>query len=76
MRSPVVAVGPESTLDEVCSLLVTRGLSAVAVIDRGVMLGIVSEEDLLHRAELGTAAPRRSWWFLSWAVTRNSRPTI
>ncbi|PBB81187.1 histidine kinase [Mesorhizobium sp. WSM3879] len=63
MRSPVVAVGPDSTLDEVCDLLVTRGLSAVAVIDRGVMLGTVSEEDLVHRAEIGTVAPRRSWWF-------------
>jgi len=63
MRSPVVAVGPYSTLDEVCSLLVTRGLSAVAVIDRGAILGIVSEEDLVHRAEIGTAALRRSWWF-------------
>ena len=62
MRSPVVAVGPDSTLDEVCNLLVTRGLSAVAVIDRGVMLGIVSEEDLVHRAEIRTVAPRRSWW--------------
>ncbi|WP_366664639.1 CBS domain-containing protein [Mesorhizobium sp.] len=63
MRSPVVAVGPDSTLDEACDLLVTRGLSAVAVIERGVMLGTVSEEDLVHRAEIGTAAPRRSWWF-------------
>jgi CBS domain-containing protein len=63
MRSPVVAVGPDSTLDEVCDLLVTRGLSAVAVIDHGALLGIVSEEDLIHRAEIGTAAPRRSWWF-------------
>ena len=61
-ESPVVAVGPYSTLDEVCSLLVTRCLSAVAVIDRGVTLGIVSEEDLVHRAEIGTAAPRHSWW--------------
>jgi CBS domain-containing protein len=44
-------------------LLVTRGLSAVAVIDHGALLGIVSEEDLIHRAEIGTAAPRHSWWF-------------
>jgi CBS domain-containing protein len=62
MTSPVVAVGPDSTLDEVCDLLVTRDLSAVAVIDRGVLLGIVSEEDLIHRAEIGTATSRRSWW--------------
>ncbi|KUM25037.1 hypothetical protein AU467_27955 [Mesorhizobium loti] len=63
MTSPVVAVGPDSILDEVCDLLVTRGLSAIAVIDHGALLGIVSEEDLIHRAEIGTAAPRRSWWF-------------
>nr|WIE91339.1 CBS domain-containing protein [Mesorhizobium sp. WSM4875] len=62
MTSPVVAVGPDSTLDEVCDLFVTRSMSAVAVIDQGVLLGIVSEEDLIHRVEIGTAAPRRSWW--------------
>lgn len=62
MMSPVVAVGPDSTLDEVCDLLVTRDLSAVAVIDQGVLLGMISEEDLIHRAEIGTATPRRSWW--------------
>lgn len=62
MTSPVVAVGPDSTLDEVCDLLFTRGLSAVAVIDQGALLGVVSEEDLIHRAEIGTAAPRCSWW--------------
>lgn len=62
MTSPVVAVGPDSKLDEVCDLLVTRGMSAVAVVDQGVLLGMVSEEDLIHRAEIGTAAPRRSWW--------------
>ncbi|WP_292156342.1 CBS domain-containing protein [Mesorhizobium sp.] len=62
MTSPVVAVGPDSTLDEVCDLLVARDMSAVAVIDQGVLLGMVSEEDLIHRVEIGTAAPRRSWW--------------
>jgi CBS domain-containing protein len=62
MTSPVVAVGPDSTLDEVCGLLVARDMGAVAVIDRGVLLGIVSEENLIHRAEIGTAAPRCSWW--------------
>jgi CBS domain-containing protein len=62
MTSPVVAVGPDSTLDEVCDLLVTRDLSAVAVIDQGVLIGVVSEEDLIHRTEIGTAASRRPWW--------------
>ena len=62
MTSPVVAVGPDSTLDEVCEILVMRDMSAVAVIDRGVLLGVVSEEGLIHRVEIGTAAPRRSWW--------------
>lgn len=62
MTSPVIAVGVDSTVDEVCELLVTRGISAVPVIDQGALLGIVSEEDLIRRAEIGTAPLKRSWW--------------
>lgn len=32
------------------------------VIDRGALLGIVSEGDLILRAEIGTAPQGRSWW--------------
>ena len=62
MTSPVIAVGPDSTVDEVADILLSHGISAVPVIDRGALLGIVSEGDLIRRAEIGTAPQHRSWW--------------
>ena len=53
MTSPVVAGRPDSTVGEVADLLVSHGISAVPVIDRGALLGIVSEGDLIRRAEIG-----------------------
>jgi CBS domain-containing protein len=62
MTSPVISVGPDSTVDEVADILLSHGISAVPVIDRGALLGIVSEGDLIRRAEIGTAPQHRSWW--------------
>ncbi|MBZ9898392.1 MULTISPECIES: CBS domain-containing protein [unclassified Mesorhizobium] len=62
MTSPAIAVGPDSTVDEVADILLSHGISAVPVIDRGALLGIVSEGDLIRRAEIGTAPQGRSWW--------------
>lgn len=49
------------------TLLAERGISGAPVIDAGGRLvGVISEGDLLHRAEIGTArrhrVRRRSWW--------------
>lgn len=62
MTSPVIAVGPDSTVDEVADVLLSHGISAVPVIDQGALLGIVSEGDLIRRAEIGTAPQGHSWW--------------
>ncbi len=63
MTTPVVSVGPNATVDEVAALLLEKGISAVPVIDaEGSLYGMVSEADLLHRPEIGTA--RRSRWWL------------
>jgi CBS domain-containing protein len=63
MTSDVVSVGPDSTVREVADLLLARAISAVPVIDGGKLVGIVSEGDLMRRAEIGTAAEtHRSWW--------------
>lgn len=62
MTSPVIAVGPDSTVDDVADILLSHGISAVPVIDRGALLGIVSEGDLIRRAEIGTAPQGRSGW--------------
>jgi CBS domain-containing protein len=47
MSSPVVCVPPDMLLKEVADLLVTRAISAVPVVERGELVGIISEADLV-----------------------------
>lgn len=62
MVSDVVTVGPDSSIHEVAEILVGKRISGVPVLDaRGKLVGIVSEGDLLRRAEAGTEH-ERSWW--------------
>ena len=62
MTAPVVSVSDTSTVREVATLLLERRISAVPVVDSsGNVVGIVSEGDLMHRAEAGTRR-HRSWW--------------
>ncbi len=62
MVSPVITVGKCATVREVAKLLVERRISAVPVLDNvGKVVGIVTESDLMHRAEAGTERPY-SWW--------------
>ena len=62
MITNVVTVGPELSVREVAEILVRRRVSALPVVDSaGNLIGIVSEGDLLRRAELDTGY-RRSWW--------------
>jgi CBS domain-containing protein len=62
MVSPVITVKPSASVEEAAKLLLENRISAVPVVDdHGKVVGIVSEGDLLHRAEAGTER-RRSWW--------------
>ena len=62
MTSDVIAVGEDASVQEVARLMAEHGISAVPVVDRERrVVGILSEGDLLHRAETGTER-RRSWW--------------
>jgi CBS domain-containing protein len=62
MVSPVITVKPSATVREVAKLLLKYRISAVPVVDGDDrVVGIVSEGDLLHRAEAGTEW-QRSWW--------------
>lgn len=64
MVSPVVTVKPSATVKDVAKLFLERRISAVPVVTgQGKLVGIVSEGDLVHRAEIGTEQ-RRSWWLL------------
>lgn len=54
MTTNLTVVEPETTVLRIAQLLSDKHISAVLVIDRGSVVGIVSEGDLLHRQELGT----------------------
>jgi CBS domain-containing protein len=62
MVSAVISVRPNARVEEVAGILLASRISAVPVIDeQGELLGIVSEGDLMRRAEAGTDRSR-SWW--------------
>src|SRR5271166_4978105 len=62
MTSGVITGGENATVPEAARLLADHGISAVPVVDKdNRVIGMVSEGDLLHRAETGTER-RRSWW--------------
>lgn len=62
MVTDVITVKPDSTVEDVAALLLKHRISGVPVVDAGgQMIGIVSEGDLLRRAEAGTEHDR-SWW--------------
>jgi CBS-domain-containing membrane protein len=63
MTQTVITVSPETSIREIATILSDKHFSGLPVVsDDGKILGIVSESDLLHRAELGTER-RRKWWF-------------
>jgi CBS domain-containing protein len=67
MTTDVITVDPDMTVQALATLLAERGISGAPVVDAGGRLvGVVSEGDLLHRAEIGAArrhrVRRRSWW--------------
>jgi CBS domain-containing protein len=62
MVSEVVTVRPETDLADAVRLLAEHDISALPVIDgENNLVGILSEADLIHRAEIGTEK-HRSWW--------------
>lgn len=62
MTKNVVTVGPETPTRTVAKLLLGKGFSAVPVIeDKGAVIGMVSESDLVT-SEIGARAPSRVWW--------------
>lgn len=61
MTTSVVTVSPETDIAEAVKLMLDRQISGVPVIDdAGRLIGILTEGDLMRRAELDTG--RQSWW--------------
>jgi len=62
MVTNVITVTPDASIQDVARILLTNRISGVPVVaSNGELLGIVSEGDLMHRAEAGTGR-RRPWW--------------
>lgn len=72
MTTNITTVEPETTVHKIAQLLSDRHISAVVVIDRGSVVGIVSEGDLLHRQELGTEFERMSSFRVSAEIENKS----
>jgi CBS-domain-containing membrane protein len=69
MTSEVITVDEDASVQSVAKLMANHGISAVPVVDKdNRVIGMVSEGDLLHRAETGTER-RRSWWLEMMAST-------
>ena len=69
MTSEVTTVHEDTSVHTAAQLMAERGISALPVVDRdNRVIGMVSEGDLLHRAETGTER-RRSWWLEMMAST-------
>lgn len=62
VMSPIVLAIPlDASIYEAAETLVSAEVSALPVVDgSGRMVGILSEADLMHRAEIGTE-PRKGW---------------
>jgi CBS-domain-containing membrane protein len=75
MVSPVVTVKPSSTVRDVAKLFMEHQISGVPVVDhKDKLIGIVSEADLMHRAEVGTEERPRGG-FCCLRTTRFLPPT-
>jgi len=71
MVTNVISVGPDACIQDVAHILLANRISAVPVVGAdGKIIGIVSEGDLMQRAEADTGR-RRSWW-LSMLTSRET----
>jgi len=62
MVRDIITIGPEKEVKEAARLLIDHDISALPVVNqRGELVGIISEADLIHRAEVDTLK-HRPWW--------------
>jgi CBS domain-containing protein len=74
MSAPVISIAPDTPIHEIAALLLERHISGVPVLDKGRVVGLVNEFELLRRREIGTdgSVPERSWW--TQLIERDPRP--
>jgi CBS domain-containing protein len=72
MTTTILTVTPETDVGEIARILLEAHISATPVVSAdGMLIGIVSEGDLIHRAEAETRR-RPSWWLRLLATPEES----
>lgn len=72
MTPYVITVTPDTTIHMAARLLADNHISGLPVVDEDdAVIGVVTEGDLLHRAEICTGSPRRAWWLELLSSTRD-----
>jgi CBS domain-containing protein len=61
MTREVVSIASDTPIRNIAKLMVDQRVSGVPVIDNGKLVGIISENDLVRRVELGTEKTRSRW---------------
>jgi CBS domain-containing protein len=62
MTSPVVSIEPDTSVTQAVRIMLQRHISGLPVVDKdGRLVGVVTEGDLLRRAETGTERKRPRW---------------
>jgi CBS domain-containing protein len=61
MTTTPVTIGPDAHVVDAIRQMLERRISGMPVVDRGSLVGILTEGDLLRRAELGTERKRPRW---------------
>lgn len=63
MATAVAVARPDMTVQDAAKMLIEYQISGMPVVDKaGKLVGMITEGDLLRRAEIGTEAKRRAWW--------------
>jgi CBS domain-containing protein len=71
MTTTIVTVGPDTPVEQAARLMLDHHISGLPVVDTdGAVIGMVSEGDLLHRAEIRTEH-RHPWWLRIFATAKD-----
>jgi CBS domain-containing protein len=63
MTTRIITASPDMSIRHAAGMMVFAGISGMPVVDEsGRLLGMVTEGDLMRRAEIGTGVKQRSWW--------------
>ena len=63
MTTSIITASPNMSVRQAAGTMVFAGISGMPVVDEsGRLLGMITEGDLMHRAEIGTRVKQRAWW--------------